>query len=33
VHSHFTQIDLLTLMMALARPGREEQNLIKLARR
>ncbi|MDX6252483.1 MAG: CDP-glycerol glycerophosphotransferase [Kribbellaceae bacterium] len=34
VHSHFTQIDLLTLMMAFgAAPAEEEQNLIKLARR
>jgi len=33
VHSHFTQIDLLTLMMAFGAARRGEQNLIKLARR
>jgi CDP-glycerol glycerophosphotransferase len=34
VHAHFTQIDMLTLMMAFgAAPPEEEQNLIKLARR
>ncbi|WP_432944319.1 glycosyltransferase [Kribbella sp. CA-253562] len=34
VHGHFTQIDLLTLMMAFgAAPAEEEQNLLKLARR
>jgi hypothetical protein len=34
VHSHFTQIDMLTLMMAFgAAPADEEQNLLKLARR
>ncbi|TDO35759.1 CDP-glycerol glycerophosphotransferase [Kribbella sp. VKM Ac-2527] len=34
VHSHFTQIDMLTLMMAFgAAPPEEEQNLLKLARR
>ncbi|TWD81067.1 CDP-glycerol glycerophosphotransferase [Kribbella amoyensis] len=34
VHSHLTQIDMLTLMMAFgAAPPEEEQNLLKLARR
>ena len=34
VHGHFTQIDMLTLMMAFgSAPAEEEQNLIKLARR
>jgi hypothetical protein len=34
VHAHFTQIDMLTLMMAFgAAPPEEEENLLKLARR